>query len=171
MKMASLVAQPVKNLPAMQETRVWSLIQEDPLENNMTTHSSILAWRIPQIEERSGLRYMGPQRVWHDWVINTFTSLTCIYTHPLWRSLQVAKVRSWGFVSRGDLGRSVFMEVRGGATWRLNYESRDETTMSSTWKTHFTCVFFDGLSLSICWLLLTPGSPGKFISISGVLEG
>ena len=42
-----------------------SLIPEsgDPLENNMTTHSSILAWRIPQIEERSGLRYPGPQRV------------------------------------------------------------------------------------------------------------
>ena len=44
---ASLVAQMVKNLPAMQETRVRSLVQEDPLEKGIATHSSILAWRIP----------------------------------------------------------------------------------------------------------------------------
>ena len=44
---ASLVAQTVKNLPAMQETRLWSLGQEDPLEKGMATHSSILAWRNP----------------------------------------------------------------------------------------------------------------------------
>ena len=49
--MASLVAQTVKNLPAMWETRVWSLGQEDPLAKRMTTHSSILAWRIPWTEE------------------------------------------------------------------------------------------------------------------------
>ena len=49
--MSSLVAQMVKNLPAVQETRVWSLIQKDPLEKRMATHSSILAWRIPWTEE------------------------------------------------------------------------------------------------------------------------
>ena len=48
---ASLVAQEVKNLPAMQETQVQSLGREDPLEKEMTTHSSILAWRIPWTEE------------------------------------------------------------------------------------------------------------------------
>ena len=48
---ASLVAQMVKNLPAMQETQVRSLDQEDPLEKGMATHSSILAWRIPGTEE------------------------------------------------------------------------------------------------------------------------
>ena len=52
---ASLVAQTVKNLPAMQETRVLSLDQEDPLEKGMATHSSILAWRIPWTEESVGL--------------------------------------------------------------------------------------------------------------------
>ena len=53
---SSLVAQTVKkNLPAMQETRVRSLGQEDPLEKEMATHSSILAWEIPWIEERGGL--------------------------------------------------------------------------------------------------------------------
>ena len=52
---ASLVAQMVKNLPAMRETWVQSLGQEDPLEKEMATHSSILAWRISQIAEPRGL--------------------------------------------------------------------------------------------------------------------
>ena len=62
----SLVAQAVKNLPPMQETWVRSLGQEDALEEGMTTHSSILAWRIPWTEEPGGLRSMGLQRVRHD---------------------------------------------------------------------------------------------------------
>ena len=68
---ASLVAQTVKNLLVMQETRVWSLDQEDPLEKRMATHSSILAWRIPWREEPRGLQSMGSQRVRHDWMTNT----------------------------------------------------------------------------------------------------
>ena len=68
---ASLVAQLVKNLPVMQETWVQSLGQEDPLENIMAAHSSILAWRIPWTEEPGRLQSMGLQRVGHDWV--TFT--------------------------------------------------------------------------------------------------
>ena len=63
---ASLVAQIVKNLPAMQETQVPSLGQEDPLEERMATHSSFLAWRIPWTEEPSGLQSMWSQRVRHD---------------------------------------------------------------------------------------------------------
>ena len=63
---ASLVAQWVKNLPAMQETLVRSLGQEDPLEKEMATHSSILAWRIPWTEEPGGLQSTGLQRVRHD---------------------------------------------------------------------------------------------------------
>ena len=63
---ASLVAQMVNNLPAMQETWVQSLGQEDPLEKGMATHSSILAWRIPWTEEPDGLQSMGSQRVGHD---------------------------------------------------------------------------------------------------------
>ena len=60
----------VKNLPAiqeMQETLVWSLGQEDPLEEEMATCSSILAWRIPWTEEPGGLQSIGSQRVGHDW--------------------------------------------------------------------------------------------------------
>ena len=63
---ASLVAQVVKNLPAMQETRVQSLGWEDALEKGMVTHSSILAWRILWMEEPGGLQSMGSQRVRHD---------------------------------------------------------------------------------------------------------
>jgi len=60
------VAQTVKNLPAMQETQVQSLGQEDPLQKGMATHSSILAWRIPQTEEPRELQSMGLQRVGYD---------------------------------------------------------------------------------------------------------
>ena len=63
---ASLVAQIAKQPLAMQETQVRSLGREDPLEMEMATHSSILAWRIPWIEEPGGLQPMGSQRVRHD---------------------------------------------------------------------------------------------------------
>ena len=59
--MASLVAQMVKNLPAVQETEVQSLGQEDPMEKEMATHSSILAWRIPWTEEPGRLQSTGLQ--------------------------------------------------------------------------------------------------------------
>ena len=59
--MVSLVAQMIKNLPAMQETQVQSVGWEDPLEKGMATHSSILAWRIPWTEEPGGLQTMGLQ--------------------------------------------------------------------------------------------------------------
>ena len=63
---ASLVAQSVKNLPAVQETWVRSLGWEDPLEKEMATHSSILAWKISCTEEPGGLQSMGLQRVGRD---------------------------------------------------------------------------------------------------------
>ena len=59
--------QRVKSLPAMQEIWVWSLGREDPLEKEMATHSSILAWKIPRMEEPGRLQSMGSQRVRHDW--------------------------------------------------------------------------------------------------------
>ena len=63
---ASLVAQRLKHLPAVWETRVQSLSWEDPLEKVMATHSSILAWRIPWTEEPGRLQSRGSQRVGHD---------------------------------------------------------------------------------------------------------
>ena len=63
---ASLVAQTVKRLPAVRETRVQSLGWEDPLEKEMATHSSTLAWKIPWTEEPGRLQITGSQRVGHD---------------------------------------------------------------------------------------------------------
>ena len=64
---ASLVAQLVKNPPAMQETRVWFVGHEDPLEKEMTTHSSILAWRIPVDRGAWQAVVYGVTKVRHDW--------------------------------------------------------------------------------------------------------
>ena len=64
--MASLVAQAVESLPAVRKTRVRSLGGEDPVEKDMATHSSILAWIIPWTEEPGGLQSLGLQRVGHD---------------------------------------------------------------------------------------------------------
>ena len=74
----SLVAQMAKHLPEMQEIRVWSMGQKDPLERGMATHSSHLAWRIPWTEEPGGLKSVGLQRVGHDWATNTYK---CIQIH------------------------------------------------------------------------------------------
>ena len=63
---ASLVAQRLKHLPTMWETRVRSLGREDPLEKEMATHARILAWRIPWREEPGRLQSAGSQRVRHD---------------------------------------------------------------------------------------------------------
>ena len=72
------VAQRLKCLPAMRETGVWSLGREDPLEKEMATHSSILAWRIPWTEELGGLQSTGLQRVGPDWA----TSLHYLEGNP-----------------------------------------------------------------------------------------
>ena len=62
----SLVAQSVKNLPAMQKTQIGSLGQEDPLGEGTATHSSVLAWRIPWREEPGGLQSLGSHRIGHN---------------------------------------------------------------------------------------------------------
>ena len=67
------MAQAVKKLPAVQKIDIQNLGWEDPLENWMATHSSILAWKIPWAEEPGGLQSTGWQRVGHDWATNTFT--------------------------------------------------------------------------------------------------
>ena len=72
-KWASLVAQRVKNPPAMWDTWAWSLGWEDPLEEGMATHSSVLAWRIPT-EEPGGLQSIGSKRVGHDWATKHSTA-------------------------------------------------------------------------------------------------
>ena len=83
------MAQMVKNLPAVQEIWVQSLGREDLLEKEMATHSSILAWRIPQTEEPDRLQSMGSQRVGHDRVTNIFTLKLVITQIPLVWQLSV----------------------------------------------------------------------------------
>ena len=92
----------------MQETRVWSLGREDPLEKEMATHSSIIAWRIPWMEEPGRLQSTGSQRVRHDWATSLSLSLVKAITrlveiqglgnrlHPLMRAApKVTWQRVW----------------------------------------------------------------------------
>ena len=74
--MASLVAQKVESLPAMQETQVWSLGKKDLLKKEIETHSSILAWEILWAEEPGGLQSIRSQTVGHNWA-------TYIHTYVL----------------------------------------------------------------------------------------
>ena len=79
---ASLMAQMVKNLPALQDTQVQSLGQEDSLEKGIATHSSIHAWRIPWTEEPGGLQCKGSQRVEHDSATNTLRlDMFCMFLY------------------------------------------------------------------------------------------
>ena len=71
----SLVVQRLKCLPPMWETWVWSLGWGDPLEKEMVTHSSILAWRIPWTKKPSRLQFTGSQRVGHNWVTSPYWTL------------------------------------------------------------------------------------------------
>ena len=89
------MAQTVKNLPAMQETRVWFLGQEDPLEKGMATHSSVLAWRIPWTEEPSMLQSKGSQRVRRDWTTNIFSGRNTVHNVESLQSLGGRLWRSW----------------------------------------------------------------------------
>ena len=99
------MTQAVKSLPAMQETWVRSLRCEDPLEKEMATHSSTLAWKIPRIEEPGGLQSMGSQRVGHNWAVSLF-----IKARPQSRDDQER------FVSQMEKTRRGWQGVRPGAT-------------------------------------------------------
>ena len=89
---ASMVAQRLKHLPPMQETWVQSLGREDPLEKEMVTHSSILAWRIPWTEKPGRLQSMGLQRVRHDWATSP---------SPSWRLQPAITVHGLSFLCFG----------------------------------------------------------------------
>ena len=94
-----LVTQTVKRLPAMWETWVQSLGREDLLEKEMATHSSILAWKIPWMEEPGRLPSMGSQRVWHDWA---WRHISCPWT----------RVCMWLLWPIGYRGRNIIWDKR-----------------------------------------------------------
>ena len=77
------MAQMVKNLRAVQETWVWSLGWEDPLEKGMVSHSYIFAWKIPRKEEPGGLQTRGLQRVRHDWHTDILTWEVHVHTQDV----------------------------------------------------------------------------------------
>ena len=79
-----LWAQRLKHLPAMRKTWVQSLDQEDPLGKKMATHSNILAWNIPWMEELGGLQSIGLQRVRHDWA-TSFSLFTFMHWRRKWQ--------------------------------------------------------------------------------------
>ena len=90
---ASLVAQRLKRLPGMWETGVWSRGREDPLEKELATHSSTLAWRIPWREEPGKLQSMGLQRVGHNWATSLSLSLPKCWISV--RSFQLTQKRNY----------------------------------------------------------------------------
>ena len=105
----SLVALTVKTPPVMQETWVQFLGQEDPLEKEMATHSSILAWRIPRKEETGRLQSVGSQRVRHNWVTNTYTRTGGRGGSAGEEERRGKQLRGVGTIQRGYFGRSYFI--------------------------------------------------------------
>ena len=117
---ASLIAQSVNNLPAVQEIRVWSLGQEDPLEKEMATHSSVLAWKIPWIEKPGGLQSMGSQRVRHDWAPNTYLLNPWKESHDQPRQ-HIKKQRQY-FANKGPSGQGYGFSSSHVWMWELDYK-------------------------------------------------
>ena len=141
---APLVAQRLKCLPAMWETLVRSLDREDPLEKEMATHSSILAWEIPWTEEPGGLQSTGSQRVGHDWATSLSLTMYHLSTKPDHRnktetkkyfmSLQILPpnvIRSWLSVLFFTFGKARIVKCGFFQEWIGNfsvYSLRRETT-------------------------------------------
>ena len=117
--MTSLVAQTVKRLPTMRETRVQSLGWEDLLEKEMAIHSSILAWKIPRKEEPGGLQSMGLQRVRYDWVTSLFCFLGRLQTVKTSGQISMTLTNLHHWPKGGD--SEIFSS---GLSWADNPEER-----------------------------------------------
>ena len=115
--MVSLVARTVKNLPAMQETWVPSLGWEDPLEKEMGTHSSILAWEIPQTEEPGG--FMGSQRVGYDWMTNYNYEMETVWSS---RMVRLCFLNDKDVFSAKENWKEVLLEINQRVTPSLTYK-------------------------------------------------
>ena len=130
----------VKNLPAVQESWVWSLGQEDPREKGMATYSSILAWKIPWTEEPGGLQSMGSQRVRHDWVMNTFTFLVTLVEvcHRTQFSLPKTHRKERHQIPEHTLAQGFASHLFG--VWDVLLFSKQKYIASKTWLTSSSCV-------------------------------
>ena len=128
-----LVAQRLKRQPAMQETWVRSLGQEGPLEKEMATHSSILAWRIPWMEEPGGLQSTGSQRVRHDWA----TSLTHSPTPVFWPGEFHELYSPWVAKSQHDWATFTFTSLTTEGKhidFQIRVRFRRQSLSLGTWK-------------------------------------
>ena len=123
-----LVDQMVQNLPAMWETWVRSLGQEDPLEKGMATHSSILAWRIPWTEEPGGLQSMGSQRVRHDWATNTYPLVA--QTVKNLPAMPETRVQSLGQESSSEKGMATHSNILARRTLWIDKPGELQSTGS-----------------------------------------
>ena len=129
--MTSLVTQMIKHPPTMRETQFRSMGWEDPLEKEMATHSSILAWRIPWTEEPGGLQSTGSQRFGHDWA----TSLSRGEVRPTSKSLIMSHLvpHHWSKHITGANPKS------GGSRWILSTAKSQERIILSHWLQRIAC--------------------------------
>ena len=150
----------VKNLPAMQETWVQSLGQEDPLEKGKTTQSSILAWRIPWTEEPGGLDHIGSQRVRQDWD-NLACSTSLSYSWAEWEGKLLIRIpcKSFtvcGYNSLQGNGEIKYLEFSlCGLVWQILLLSKSfcwycECQVSGTSRQNFGQIWT--LSRSFSWI-------------------
>ena len=159
-----LVTQMVKCLPAMWESQVWSLGQEDPREKEVAPHSSTLAWKIPWMEEPGRLQSMGSQRVRHDWEISLLLFnllLACTYVSSMWIKMWFCSLLDSVGESEGRMVRAngietcmlsyvkwidspgSMHETRGSQGWCIGMTQRDgmgrEVGGGSGWGHMYTC--------------------------------
>ena len=135
------VAQTVKRLSAMQETRVRSLVWEDPLEKEMAAHSSSLARKIPWLAEPGRLPSMGSQRVRHDWAtsLSLFTFMSCKHSSsstewPMWRTRPPANSQHWYTDYARTSSSTVRLPVNTAPAYRWPQPHRPEWQLSNqTW--------------------------------------
>ena len=154
---ASQVAFGKNHLP-MKETQrgVWSLGQADPLEEEMATHSSILAWRIPWTKEPGGMQSIGSKRVWHDWATEHTHTMCKIYMYLLVCCMLSHLRHTWLYAPMdcSPPGSSVheILQARirvARSSFRGSSQSRDQTCVS--------CISCFGRQVLYCWRHL--GSP------------
>ena len=121
--MLKMMVQWVKCLPTMQETRVRSLGWEDPLEKEMATHSSTLAWKIPWTEKPGRLQSMGSQRVRHDW--GTFLSFPKL-SRPGFSSMWTMNFQMFKLVLEKVKEPEITLPISAG-TWKKPESSREKS--------------------------------------------
>ena len=143
----------VKNLPAVQKTYIQSLGWEDPLEKEMATHSSILAWRTPWTEKLVGLQSMGSQRVGHDW--GTFT-------HSLIRLRIESYLQLWFMTAGGYKAKSARKKAHGQSLEETQHQlprafsqlshTGHHSTSSEIWQYVWNAVYQEHSSeIQSCW--------------------